>query len=61
MRPIVHKQDLLYPELHYDIIGCAYKVWDDLGKGNVEKIYQKALAVAFKLKGLNYQEQVYYS
>ena len=61
MKPIIRKDDLLYPELSYDIIGCAYKVMDELGKGHMEKIYQKALAVAFKLKGLKYKEQVHYS
>lgn len=61
MKPQVFKQDLLHPELSYEIVGCAYKVLDELGKGHMEKVYQKALAVAFKLKGLQYKEQVHYS
>jgi GxxExxY protein len=61
MKPPVLKKDLLFPDLSYEIIGCAYLVWDELGQGHMEKIYQKAMAVALKVKGLKFREQVHYS
>jgi GxxExxY protein len=60
MKPPVYKEDLLYPELSYDIVGCAYNVWDELGAGHLEKVYQKAMGIAFKEKGLSFSEQIQY-
>lgn len=53
------RKDLVYPELSYKIIGCAFEVYNELGFGHAEKIYQKALAVAFRKKELLFEEQVY--
>ena len=61
MKPIVRRNDLVYPELSYEIVGCAYEVFDELGSGHSEKVYQKALAVALRAKNITYQEQVYYA
>jgi GxxExxY protein len=52
------RTDLLFPELSYKIIGCAFDVQKELGSGFKEAIYQKALSIAFKEKGLSFQEQV---
>jgi GxxExxY protein len=60
MKPIVRKEDLIYPELSYRIVGCAYEVWDEIGSGHLEKVYQKAMAIAFKSKGIEYKEQIHY-
>ena len=60
MRPPIQKEDLAYPELSYDIVGCAYNVWDELGPGHLEKVYQKAMSIAFKEKGISFSEQVQY-
>lgn len=60
MKPPILKKDLLYPELSYDIVGCAYIVYDELGPGHMEKVYQKAMAIAFKEKGLAFTEQIQY-
>lgn len=56
---VLKRDDLVYPELSYDIVGCAYDVYNELGPGHLEKYYQKALAVSFKLKGWTFEEQVY--
>ena len=61
MKPPLRRNDLVYPELSYEIIGCAYEVFDALGTGHSEKTYQKAFAIALKKKGIKYLEQVYYS
>lgn len=40
----VYKDDLIYPELSYKLIGLAYAVYNELGFGHLEKTYQRALA-----------------
>lgn len=57
MKATVHKKDLLYPELSYKIVGCAFEVFRKLGPGHLERIYQKALAQAFTKAGLKFIEQ----
>jgi len=54
------REDLLYPELSFQIVGCAFEVHNELGFGFKESIYQKALAIAFKEKKLTCAEQVHY-
>ena len=61
MKPPLRRDDLVYPELSYSIIGCAYEVWDELGPGHLEKMYQKAMAIAFRNRKITFQEQVHYS
>lgn len=60
MAQIVQKQDLIYPELSYRIIGCAYDVFNEIGGGLKEIYYQRALKIAFANKGLKFQEQLYF-
>jgi GxxExxY protein len=40
------------------IIGCAFRVSNQLGSGFVEKVYENALILEFKKEGLNYEQQV---
>ncbi len=61
MKPIVKRTDLVYPELSYEIVGCAYEVWDEIGPGHLEKIYQRSIGIVFRNKNIKFQEQVYYS
>jgi GxxExxY protein len=51
------RSDLLYPELSFQIVGCAFEVQNALGFGFKEVVYQKALSLAFKEKGLSFKEQ----
>lgn len=55
------KNDLIYKDLTYKIIGCFYEVDTELGGGLKEKSYQKALGIAFEKKGIKFKEQVYFS
>ena len=55
------RKDLIYPELSYKIIGCAFDVHNELGGGHHEKYYQRALAEAFSRRNLIFKEQAYYS
>lgn len=58
--PKVHRTDLVYPELCFQIVGILYEVYNEIGYGHLEKIYQKAVAVALKNAGLKFSEQKYY-
>lgn len=53
------RKDLVYPELSYKIIGCAYEVYNELGFGYAENVYQKAMAISLKNNGLKFKEQLY--
>lgn len=57
---MINKQDLIYPELSYKIVGCAFEVFNSLGPGQREIYYQKALTIAFKEAKLKFNEQIYY-
>lgn len=58
MKALLKRDDLLYPELSYKIMGCAFNVYNQLGSGHLEKVYQKALAIAFTKAGLKFSEQL---
>ena len=49
------KEAYKYSELTSKIIGCAMTVHSALGSGFPEKIYQRALAIEFKLQGINFE------
>ncbi len=59
METKLQRNDLVYPELSYRIVGCAYEVFNELGFGHAEKFYQKAMAIALKNNGLTFKEQFY--
>ena len=56
---ILQRQDLVYPDLSYEIVGVLLNVYGKLGYGLREKSYEKAVALAFKQKGLKFAEQLY--
>ncbi len=58
MNKIVRRSDLLYPELSYLIIGCAFDVYNSLGSGHHEKYYQRALIEAFTEKQITFQTEI---
>jgi len=53
------RDDLVYPELSYQIIGILFDVYNKLGYGLTEKTYQRAVSTAFKNSKIRIQEQVY--
>jgi GxxExxY protein len=53
------REDLIYPQLSYQIIGVVFDMYNKLGYGHKESVYQKALAVSFKNCKLPFKEQVY--
>lgn len=57
---MIQKQDLIYPELSYKLVGLAYNVFNELGHGHLEKIYQKAYAKELKEANIIFKEQAPY-
>lgn len=51
------KDDYPKSELTEKIIGVAIDVHKELGPGFVEKVYQRALAVALRSKGLDFKRE----
>ena len=48
---------LLYEELTYKIIGCAKAVYNELGSGYLESIYEDALCYELDLMNIAYKRQ----
>ena len=58
-QPVLKRDDLVYPELSYKIVGCAFEVFKSLGYGHPEKVYQKAMAILFDKKEIPYTKEEY--
>ena len=43
-----------------EIIGCAMEVTNVLGHGFLEKVYENALCVEMRLRGITYRQQPHY-
>src|SRR6476469_7220718 len=46
-----------YSELTEQIIGVFYEVYNELGFGFLEKVYEEAMALALKERGIGFQQQ----
>ena len=57
-------KEFLYEEITKKIIKCFYKIYDELGSGFLESVYEKALMIELKDIGLKADNQksldVYY-
>ncbi len=49
--------DLRFGEITEAILGCAFEVINELGAGFLESVYEKAMIIAVKEKGLQVQCQ----
>lgn len=52
------KQEFIYEDLSYKIIGALYNVFNDVGPGHKENFYQKASACEFTILDLSLEEQL---
>lgn len=52
------REDLVYPDLSYQIIGILYGVFNKLGSGYQEKYYQRAISTELRKANLRFLEQV---
>ena len=48
---------LLYSEQSYAINGAAFQVYNTLGHGFLEAVYQEALEIEFKKRGIPYERE----
>lgn len=51
-------EKLLYSDLTYKIIGSAMKVYNTLGNGFLEKVYENSLMILLKKAGIESKQQV---
>jgi len=49
--------DFLYEGLSYNLRGCAFKVYNNLGFGHKENVYQEALSSELKKAGINFERE----
>jgi GxxExxY protein len=55
---VKYRDDLIYKEISYQIVGVMFNVYNELGYGYQEKYYQKAIERALDELGINYRKQV---
>ena len=55
---ILIRKDILYPDLSYRIIGVVFNVYNELGYGYQEKIYQRSIGEGLKTANISFEEQV---
>ena len=51
--------ELIYPDLSYKLVGILYKVYNQLGGGYQEKIYQSAIRRELIKNNIGFIEQVW--
>jgi GxxExxY protein len=57
IKPEIKRNNLIYPELSYKLIGMAFKVFNDAGYGRNEKFYQKIFAKELESENLNFDRE----
>ena len=50
-------KDLLFKEECYKIVGACFEVYNELGCGFLEAVYQESLAIEFSLQGITHVAQ----
>ncbi len=55
---VLKRNDIVYAELSYKVVGVLYSVHKEMGYGFLERYYQKAIAVELKRNGIPFKEQV---
>lgn len=55
----LRRNDLLFPELSFQINGILYEIFKQLGGGHKEKYYQKAVQIGLTNKNISFKEQFY--
>ena len=48
---------IVYKEESYKIVGAAFKVYNGLGPGFLEAVYQEALEIEFQKQGIPYERE----
>jgi len=50
-------QNVVFPELSFDIMSVVYEVHNQLGPGFPEEIYQRAVCIEFASRNIRFEEQ----
>ena len=58
MRKNLIRDDLIYPDLSYAVVGILFNVSNNLSFGHKEKFYEKAVAKELKESNLEFKEQL---
>ena len=48
---------IIYKDESYKIIGAAFKVYNTLGPGFLEAVYQESLEIEFQRQGIPYERE----
>lgn len=48
---------IIYKEESYKIVGAAFKVYNGLGAGFLEAVYQESLEIEFQRQGIPYERE----
>ena len=48
---------IVYPQESYKMVGAAFKVYNTLGHGFLEPVYQEALEIEFQRQGIPYERE----
>ncbi len=51
------KQNLIYPEISYELVGLAFNIFNKLGYGFQEKYYQRAFAKEMDKLNIKYEKE----
>ena len=51
--------NLIHPELSYQLVGILFDVYNTIGPGFQEKYYYRAIREAFKIKNIKFKEQLF--
>ena len=50
------KKEVLYKEESYQIIGASFEVYNEMGTGFLEAVYQECLGLEFELRSIPFDE-----
>ncbi|KKR07029.1 MAG: hypothetical protein UT32_C0015G0013 [Parcubacteria group bacterium GW2011_GWC2_39_14] len=54
-----NRVDLVYKELSYRVVGVLFDVYNEIGLGHPEIVYQKAIQRIFENRGIVFQREKY--
>lgn len=54
------RNDIVFAEETFEILGCCMRVYNELGKGFLEAVYKDALEIEFRNKGISYSRETKY-
>jgi len=58
-KKILEPEKLVLPELSYQIVGACFDAHNEIGGGQREKYYQKAVAIHLTKRGIVFKEQLH--